>query len=125
VYYNEDVPPHGEWATRNQAGPVAKPKIASRPQSVRFEPVLEQRVHAAAAHEGLSVSAFIRAAVQERTDRVLGDSGLWDRIGPIVEGIPATGEPSDAASNTHQVFGEAVEERRAQTSRLWSPTPEG
>ena len=92
---------------------------------MRFEPVFEQRVHAAAAHEGLTVSAFIREAVHERADRVLGGASLWDRVEAIVQNIPVTGEPSDAASNTHQVFGEGVAERHAEKSRSWQPAPEG
>ncbi len=91
---------------------------------MRFEPVFEQRVHAAAAHEGLSVSAFIREAVQERTDRVLGGASLWDRIRPIVESVPATGETSDAASSTHSSFSQLLAERHARTTRPWTPAPE-
>jgi hypothetical protein len=71
-------------------------------------------MHAAAAHEGLSVSAFIREAVLERTERVLGGASLWDRIRPIVDSIPITGEPSDAASRTHTAFGDLVAERHAE-----------
>src|SRR5229473_1209008 len=92
---------------------VTKRRRASRPQSVRLEPVFAQRVHAAAAHEGLSVSAFIREAVQEHTDRVLGGASLWDRIAPLVEGVPVTGVTSDAASSTHSVFAELLAERQA------------
>src|SRR5467141_4103966 len=103
---------------------VSRRRPGSPPQSVRFEPVLEQRVHAAAAHEGLSVSAFIREAVQERTDRVLGGASLWDRIEPIVQSIPVTHDPSDAASSTHATFGELVAERHAEKSRRWPPAPE-
>jgi hypothetical protein len=102
--------------TRRRAG--------STPQSVRFEPVFEQRVHAAAAHEGLSVSAFIREAVQERTDRVLSGASLWDRIQSIVQSIPVTGESSDAASSIHALFGEVVAERHTEKSRPWPPPSE-
>jgi len=91
---------------------------------VRFEPVFKQRLHAAAAHEGVSVSAFIREAVHERTERILGGASLWDRIRPIVESIPVTGEPSDAASSTHTVFGELAAERHAEKIRRWPPNPE-
>ena len=112
----EQPDPPAKRATRRRPG--------SSPQSVRFEPVFEQRVHAAAAHEGLSVSAFIREAVQERTDRVLGSAGLWDRIEAIVDSIPVTGEPSDSASSTHAVFGEVVAGRHVDRDKPWPPAPE-
>src|SRR5260370_39560521 len=127
MYYNAAMPRRRPTVKPDPlpAEQVTKRRQASRPQSVRLEPVFAQRVHAAAAHEGLTVSAFIREAVQERADRVLGGASLWDRVEAIVQTIPVTGEPSDAASNTHQVFGEVVAERHAEKSRSWPPAPEG
>jgi|SRR6266851_3487101 len=113
-----------ERVTGTSAKSLPKQSVASRLQSVRFEPVFVQRVHAAAAYEGLSVSAFIREAVQERTDRVLGGASLWDRIAPLVEGVPVTGVTSDAASSTHSVFAELLAERQAGTMRSWPSAPE-
>jgi hypothetical protein len=90
----------------------------SRPQSVRLDAVFERQVQAAAAHEGVSVSDFIRDAVKERTERVLGTVSLWDRIRPIVESMPRSGQTTDTASRTHEAFAEAVASRHAQRNAL-------
>ena len=86
----------------------------SRPHSVRLDPVFERQVQAAAAHEGVSVSDFIRDAVKERTERVLGTLSLWDRIRPIVESMPRSGQTTDTASRAHEAFAEVVASRHAQ-----------
>jgi len=127
MYYTAAMPRRRPTAQPDPlpAEQVTKRRRASRPQSVRLEPVFARRVHAAAAHEGLSVSAFIREAVQERTDRVLGGASLWDRIQPIVQSIPPTGEQSDVASGTDAAFGELVAERYAEKSGSWPLAPEG
>ena len=94
-----------------------RPKASTRPHSVRFDPVFERRVHAAAAHEGVSVSDFIREAVQERAERILGATSLWERIRPIVEDVPASGRTTDVASRTHAAFAELLVSRHAEDSR--------
>src|SRR5262245_44936961 len=96
-------------STRIDARPAQD--AGSRPQSVRFDAVFERQVQAAAAHEGVSVSDFIRDAVKERTERVLGTVSLWDRIRPIVEGMPRSGQPTDTASRAHEAFAEALARR--------------
>ena len=58
-------------------------------RSFRLDPELEHRLQEAAAREGVSASVFIRQAVQERCDAVLGRSLLeWlgDGVGSVESG---------------------------------------
>jgi predicted transcriptional regulator len=58
-------------------------------KSFRLDPELERRLEEAATRDGVSASVFIRLAVQERCDIVLGRSlldALGDTVGAVESG---------------------------------------
>jgi hypothetical protein len=108
---------------RDAAGTFHRPAM-SRPHSVRLDPDLERQLQAAAARAGVSASDFIRQAVAERIERVLGTTSLWERLEPILQDLPTTGETTDVASRTHAAFEELLVSRRRATDATWSTQPE-
>ncbi|TME98140.1 MAG: ribbon-helix-helix protein, CopG family [Chloroflexi bacterium] len=60
-------------------------------KSFRLTPELEGRLEKAAARAGVSVSDFIREAVQEKCDGVLGGRTLLDMLGDTVGAVEGGG----------------------------------
>ncbi len=56
-------------------------------KSFRLTPDLEGRLEKAAARAGVSVSDFIREAVEEKCDSVLGGRSLLDLLGDTVGAV--------------------------------------
>jgi hypothetical protein len=75
-------------------------------RSVRLDPDLDNLVRRAAAHEGASVSEFLRRAAIERAERTLGQR---DRLADILGAVRSNG---DAAARTGDAFGELLQARR-------------
>jgi hypothetical protein len=91
---------------------------------VRLDPELERQLQAAATRTGVSASDFIRQAVTERIERVLGTASLWERLGPILDGLPTTGETTDVASQTHAAFEDMLASQRQAADAACSTRPE-
>ena len=96
-------------------------------RSVRMEPELEEQLARAAEAEGLSASDFIREAVRERSERVLGRTlrdELADVIGAIETGLAGDagqtarhgGEQRRIAERTGAAFTELLLRRQAARS---------
>ena len=84
-------------------------------RSFRLTPELEQRLQQAAAREGVSASVFIRRAVQERCDAVLGRSLLeWlgDGVGAFEGGRLDT-------TRTGQAFADMLVEKHYRNRRCF------
>jgi Ribbon-helix-helix protein, copG family len=60
-------------------------------KSFRLTPELEGRLEKAAARAGVSVSDFIREAVEEKCDGVLGGPTLLDMLGDYVGAVEGGG----------------------------------
>jgi Ribbon-helix-helix protein, copG family len=95
----------------------------SAPQSVRLDPFLHKRLEQAAAREGITPSAFIRRAIEERAERILGEPSALDWLGEYVGSltdVPRV-EPRDTGKREDDDFAaflEAdLERQRAGLSR--------
>jgi predicted transcriptional regulator len=75
-------------------------------RSFRLTPELERRLEQAAACSGVSVSVFIREAVLERCDKVLGRS-LLDDLG---DGVGAFESGRVDSGKTGRAFAELLTE---------------
>ena len=76
-------------------------------KSFRLTPELERRLEEASARAGMSVSDFIREAVEQRCDAVLGHS-LLDDLGDMVGAVD--GGRFDSR-HTGRAFAEIVAEK--------------
>ncbi|MDQ6748071.1 MAG: DUF1778 domain-containing protein [Candidatus Dormibacteraeota bacterium] len=80
-------------------------------KSVRLSPALEDRLRRAADASHLSDSDFIREAISERCDQVLGTS-LYEQIKPFIGVVH--GSNSVDASRSSEAFAEMLVEEFAR-----------
>ena len=92
----------------------------AKPLTVRLDPALERRLQVAATQEGMSISAFVRAAITDRLNRGPSDATLWDAIAPSVV-TPGTGRSAGRRAarqpSTHAAFVAGVEAKAAKKWR--------
>ena len=93
-----------------QALVVIQPGVA---KSFRLDPELECRLQEAAAREGVSTSVFIRRALKERCDVVLGRT-LLDDIG---DSIGAFESGRIDSTRTGQAFADLLVEKYHRNRR--------
>jgi Ribbon-helix-helix protein, copG family. len=79
-------------------------------KTVRLDPLLEAQVEQAANEEGITVSAFIRRAL-EKECRTTGENSLRQMLAGII-GSAASGG-SDAARDTGTAFKEILAKKRS------------
>jgi hypothetical protein len=75
-------------------------------------------LQAAASQEGVSISAFVRAAITDRLNRGPSDATLWDAIAPSVVAPGAgrsRGRRAARQPSTHAAFAAGVEAKAAET----------
>jgi Ribbon-helix-helix protein, copG family len=77
-------------------------------KSFRLDAELQRRLEQAAARQGIPASAFIRDAVRQRCDEVLGRS-LLDELGDLVGAIESGG---DSSGRTGRAFTELLTRRK-------------
>lgn len=77
-------------------------------RSARFDPELEELVRRAAAHEGASVSEFLRRAAAERAQRTL-DRRPSEQLAAVVGAVRSDGGRAD---RTGDAFTDLLDKRR-------------
>jgi HicB-like protein involved in pilus formation len=89
-----------------------------KPLTLRLDANLEQRLHAAAARDGVSVSQFVRAAITDRLERGPAETSLWDRIAPSVvkRGTRPRIEDKTRAADSHAQLAIGLE---AEAAAKW------
>lgn len=84
-------------------------------RSFRLDPDLESQLQQAAAREGVSASVFIREAVKERCDRVLGRS-LLDLLG---DGVGSVESGYIDSRHTGRAFADFLVEKYYRNRRCF------
>ena len=84
-------------------------------RSFRLDPELEGRLQEAAAREGVSASLFIRRAVQERCNAVLGRS-LLDWLG---DGVGSVESGMMDSRHTGRAFADMIVEKHYRNRRCF------
>lgn len=84
-------------------------------RSVRFDKVLDERVQRAAEREGITVSEFVRRAVGERAETVLGQPTVLEAWADYIGSLGSDGdEPTDYAARHKEIWGRYVAEKHAR-----------
>jgi hypothetical protein len=79
-------------------------------RSLRLDAELDDRVRRAAAHEGSSVSEFLRLAAAERADRTLAERNS-DRLADVIGVVHGGG---GVARSTGDGFGDLLSDRHSK-----------